>query len=115
MTDYKDFVYILEDWAPLVNEYAKLLNRYGLATVIVLTNINNYGVGEAKLYASEDEYLELATKDNHFMLEEKQIKDLLDYIKILFEVATIDDDDFAEEDEDYIEQDISDDDEWDFY
>lgn len=43
------------------------------------------------------------------MLEEKQIKDLLDYIKILFEVAIIVDDDFDEEDEDYIEQDISDD------
>lgn len=120
MNNFNNFSYILEDWGPIVNEYAKFLKRYGLDTIIVLIRLNNYGIYEARLFADEDKYLELATKNTHFILEENQIKELLEYIKILFETATVVDDEFQseedydEDDEYYIEQDLNENDDFNF-
>lgn len=100
MKAYENFGYILEDEVAIVNEYARLLKRYGLTTIIVLTKIDTYGVKEARLYADEDEYLELATKNINFITEEKQTKMFLDYIKMFFDVMDILDE-FVQNDDDY--------------
>lgn len=93
MADYKNFGYILKDWMPIVNEYAKFLNRYGFDTIIVLLKTNSYGIYEAKLFADENKYLKFVTENSHFIAEEKQIKELLDYIKVLIHTDIIDDKD----------------------
>lgn len=114
MKNFDNFECITEDWLSIVNEYSKLLRRYGLDTIIMVTGINNDGMGLAKLFADQDEYLMLATENSHFIKEEKQIKELLNYIKILYDAATMTIDDDYEE-EDYINHETDDMDDIDFY
>lgn len=105
MKDFDNFEYILEDWLSVVNEYSKLLKRYGLTTIIIVTHVNNDGMGMAKLFANQDEYLMLATENTHFIAEEKQIMELLNHIKSLYEVATMT---FDDAEEDYINFEVDD-------
>lgn len=92
MEKYTNFQVICEKWAPLAQEYAKLLNRYGLTTITALTVISDLGYN-MKVFADEEKYLDLAVNNKRFIEEEKQISDLLYVIeKLAYTLYHIDDD-----------------------
>ena len=76
------FELICEKWAPIANEYAKFLNRYGMQTICIISKTTCMGP-IMKVFADEDKYLELSMNNKHFVLEENQINELLKAIETL--------------------------------
>ncbi len=110
----KKFELICEKWAPVAQEYAKFLNRYGLQTVCIISGKTFMGA-LIKVFADEDKYLELSMNNKQFNLEEKQISELLTVIETL-SVAAFYEDEYEreygqDEDDSAYEIEISDDDE----
>jgi len=76
------FELICEKWAPVAQEYAKFLNRYGLQTICIVSG-KTYMGQLIKVFADEERYLELSLNNLQFNLEEKQINELLGVIETL--------------------------------
>lgn len=76
------FELICEKWAPVAQEYAKFLNRYGMQTVCIVSG-KTYMGQLIKVFADEERYLELSLNNLQFNLEEKQINELLGVIESL--------------------------------
>ena len=76
------FELICEKWAPIAQEYAKFLNRYGLQTICIISKNTHMG-HVIKVFADESQYLDLAMNNKQFVLEEKHINELLTAIEAL--------------------------------
>lgn len=76
------FELICEKWAPVAQEYARFLNRYGMQTICVISK-KTYMGQMMKVFASGDKYLDLSMNNKQFVAEEKQINELLTVIETL--------------------------------
>ena len=105
LKDYNSLELICIKWMPLAQEYAKFLNRYNLNTLTIVTSEKDIGYNMA-VFADGAEYLRLSLEDSQFSSEEKKLDELFKVIESLYTVLFNEEYYNNEEYEDYYEDDV---------